>query len=228
MDEPPIKKDFTEITKDLTEEVKAEVDPEVEKREDYTKKFIRAKEDLEDLLSKGEVIKRVITLDKINGLTLTFNGCPLVYSIRQLQEDPKTYFQEQRKAHERCTHFLKRAVSKSKPVNPNPSSLSAIYWTILGKTALVNKIYLASVEVALYKAFSEGVQLGNYFFKNFPNYITPEKEKHETLFDYYLPTEETKQDHAVLLEQTKLIKDLSSFILDKKSTQLAILGNYLN
>ncbi|MEK6969107.1 MAG: hypothetical protein AABW48_01635 [Nanoarchaeota archaeon] len=226
MDEKPIKGDFTETTEDLTEEV--EVELEVEKREDPTERFMQAKEDLEDLLSKGEVIKKVIALDKINGLTLTFNGCPLVYSIRQLQEDPKTYFQEQRKVHERCAHFLKQAVSKSKLVNPNPAALSIIYWTILGKTALVNKIYLASVEVALYNVFSEGVQLGNHFFKNFPEYITPEKEKYETLFDHYLSTEETKRDHAVLLEQTALIRNLSSFVRDNKEVQLVVLGNYLN
>ena len=93
---------------------------------------------------------------------------------------------------------------------------------------LVKEICHTNIEVALYRLFTEAAQLGNHFFKNFPEYITPENEKHEALFNHYLPTEDAKKNHAALLEHTEQIKDLSLLMHNLKSQYLAVLGEYLN
>lgn len=203
---------------------------EVEKREDRIGNFLKAKEDLEGILSKGGIQSNVVALDEQNGISVHLTSGTLVYSIGQLQENPEKYFQEQREAHQKCLRLLERILSKSiKKANSNkPSLFSIICWRILGKPVLVREMYKASVEIALYRLVETATALGNQFFRNFPEYIAAEKEKQEALLKHYLSTEQAQKEHAALLEQTEQIRGLCSLIWDAKDQHLAALGKYLD
>ncbi len=198
--------------------------------EDFTANFLKAKADLEDILTKGGIPSKVVNLDKQTGISVHLTSGTLVYSIGQLQENPKKYFQEQREAHWKCASLLEWIQIKSQKVLKanKPSLLSYLNWRILGKTSLVKEMHEANVELALYNLIGEAAAVGNFFLNNFPEYIATEKEKHAALFDYYLSAEKTRNDHAALLRLTEQIRTLSSSIVELKHQNLTALGKYLD